>query len=83
MRALLSGLDNIRLGQRPFLYLNVNVRSSAETLFCGSGCPFSACLLVFNLLFMSREHWFSFEREGSKFNYLLFNSANEREAKYR
>lgn len=39
--------------------LNVNVRSSAGTLVCGSGCPFSACLLGFNLLFMSREHWFS------------------------
>ena len=75
MRVLLSRLYET-IWKCPFLYLNVNVRSSAGTLFCGSGCPFSACLLVFNLLFMSREHWFSFERKGNKFYYFLFNSAD-------
>lgn len=56
-----------------FPYLNVNESwPLAGTLFCGSGCPFSVSLLVFNLLFMSREHWFSFERKGNKFDYLPF-----------
>lgn len=52
-------------------YLNVSVRSSAGTLLCGSTCPFSVCLLVPRLLFMSSEDWVSFKRGGQK---ILFHT---------
>lgn len=49
-------------------YLNVSVRSSAGTLFCGSNCPFSVCLVVPSLFFISSEDWLSFkERTDEKF----------------
>lgn len=49
-------------------YLNVSVRSSAGTLLCDSNCPFSVCLVVPSLFFISSEDWLSFkERIDEKF----------------
>lgn len=54
-------------------YLNVSARSSAGTLLCGSNCPFSVCLVVPSLFFISSEDWLSFKKKKEEkfFNIML------------